>query len=123
VNGAMTLGAPTGDPTTQATEAFALRQGAAQDFAHVFIAGARWLGSPARYVSGYIVDDERPNGAQHAWAEAHTPKLGWIGFDATIGECVAEGHARVAIGFDALSAAPYRASRAPGGEVSAPARR
>ena len=38
---------------TTAAEALALGQGVCQDHAHVFIAGCRAVGIPARYVSGY----------------------------------------------------------------------
>src|SRR5262245_5050698 len=39
---------------TTAAQAFALKRGAGRDFAHVFIAAARSLGIPARYVGGYF---------------------------------------------------------------------
>jgi transglutaminase superfamily protein len=39
---------------TTAAEAFALKRGVCQDFTHVFIAAARSLGIPARYVGGYF---------------------------------------------------------------------
>jgi transglutaminase-like putative cysteine protease len=100
-----------------AAEAFALRRGSAQDFAHIFIACARWLGAPARYVSGYFMrgdEDVQENG--HSWAEAHCPVIGWVGFDCANSVCVDENHVRVAIGFDHLSAAPSRGARAGGGE-------
>jgi len=100
-----------------AAEAFALRRGGAQDYAHIFIACARWLGAPARYVSGYLV---RQAGAaqepDYAWAEAHVPVLGWIGFDAANRQCIDEGYVRVAVGLDYLSAAPSRGARTGGGE-------
>jgi transglutaminase-like putative cysteine protease len=100
-----------------AAEAFALRRGGARDYAHIFIACARWLGGPARYVSGYLL---REAGATqepgYAWAEAHLPVLGWIGFDAANCLCVDEGYVRVAVGLDYLSAAPSRGSRTGGGD-------
>jgi transglutaminase-like putative cysteine protease len=108
------------DPTntgTTAAEAFALRRGVCQDMAHVFIAGCRSLGVPARYVSGYlrrsdgVVDQE----AGHAWAEAFVPDLGWVAFDPTNGICATDSHVRVAIGLDYLGAAPVRGSRTGGG--------
>jgi transglutaminase-like putative cysteine protease len=53
-----------------------------QDHAHVFIGAARLLGVPARYVSGYLLmDASTAQDAGHAWAEAHVPGLGWVGFD------------------------------------------
>src|SRR5436853_7284762 len=45
------------DPTqvaTSASEAFALKRGVCQDLTHIFIAGSRSLGIPARYVGGYF---------------------------------------------------------------------
>ena len=93
-----------------AAEAFALRRGQAQDFAHAFIACARFLGRPARYISGYRAGDEdRPPGA-HAWAEAHVPVLGWVAFDATASICADERYVRVAVGFDAQDAALVRSA-------------
>jgi transglutaminase-like putative cysteine protease len=99
--------------TTTAAEAFALRRGVCQDFAHIFVACSRWLGIPARYVSGYLA---RPDGASqnagHAWAEAYVPDLGWVAFDATNDTCTNEHYVRVAVGFDYQSAAPIRGARA-----------
>ncbi|SRR5579883_1992 len=113
----MTYDAELARAPTIAAEAFALRRGAAQDFAHIFIAGARWLGAPARYVSGFLMrpDSEAPE-AGHAWAEAHVPALGWVGFDCCNSICVDENYVRIAIGFDGLSAAPARGARTGGGE-------
>jgi len=44
----------TGADTT-AAQAFALGAGVCQDHAQIFLAGARLLGVPARYVSGYLL--------------------------------------------------------------------
>ncbi len=107
------------DPThtaTTAAEAFALKRGVCQDLTHIFIAAARHLGIPARYISGYffradgVVDQE----AGHAWAEAFVPTLGWVGFDATNGICATDAHLRVAAGLDYLGAAPVRGARTGG---------
>jgi transglutaminase-like putative cysteine protease len=104
------------DPThvaTTAPEAFALRRGVCQDLTHIFIAAARRLGVPARYVSGhfYRTDGVTAQEAGHAWAEAHIENLGWVGFDATNGICTTDAHVRVAIGLDYLGAAPVRGTR------------
>ena len=109
------------DPTnsgTSAAEAFKLRRGVCQDYAHIFIACARSAGVPARYVSGHLLrsDDMVAQDAGHAWAEAYVDKLGWVGFDATNAVCTTEGHVRVAIGLDYLSAAPVRGTRYGGGK-------
>ena len=68
---------------TTAAEAFALRRGVCQDLSHIFIAAARSMGIPARYVSGYFhrIDGVTDQEAGHAWAEAKVPDLGWVGFD------------------------------------------
>ncbi|MCJ8143003.1 transglutaminase family protein [Ancylobacter sp. A5.8] len=113
------------DPThasTSAIEAFELKRGVCQDYAHIFIACARHLGIPARYVSGYLVGDgsTRAQGAGHqaghAWAEAHIEGLGWVGFDATNQMCPIETYVRVAVGLDYLNAAPVRGNRYGGGD-------
>jgi transglutaminase-like putative cysteine protease len=104
------------DPThaaTTAAEAFALKRGVCQDITHIFIAAARRLGIPTRYIGGYYFSgsDGDQAEASHAWAEAFVPDLGWIGFDATNGICITDAHVRVAMGLDYLGAAPVRGSR------------
>jgi transglutaminase-like putative cysteine protease len=91
-------------------EVLELRAGVCQDFAHLFIAAARAMGVPARYVSGYIhLPDERGAAtASHAWAEAWVPSKGWIGYDATRPVRTSEHHVRVAVGRDYSDAAPTR---------------
>lgn len=110
-----------------AAEIFAARRGGGRDLAHVFIAVARALGTPARYVSGYFLapdDDPAQDDAirdsairdsGHAWAEAHVPDLGWVGFDPANGYCVTDRHIRVAIGLDGLGAARVRGAHYGGG--------
>jgi len=111
------------DPTqvaTTAAEAYALKRGVCQDLTHVFIAAARSLGIPARYVGGYFRREGGVNeqGAGHAWAEAFVPELGWVAFDAANGLCATDAHVRVAVGLDYLGAAPLRGTRYGGaGEV------
>jgi transglutaminase-like putative cysteine protease len=107
------------EATTTATEAIALRRGVCQDFAHVFISGARHLGLPARYVSGYLYDPKVPStSGGHGWAEAYIEDLGWVGFDPTNGTAPTEDHIRVAVGLDYLGAAPISGTRFGGsGEV------
>ncbi|WP_159728573.1 transglutaminase family protein [Methylosinus sp. Ce-a6] len=106
------------EPTAGAVAAadiFARRRGAAQDLAHVFIACARSLEIPSRYVSGYALRGDA-GAAVHAWAEAHVAGLGWVGFDAARGASPDESYVRVAVALDHLGAAPIRAARAGGGE-------
>ncbi|TDQ83341.1 transglutaminase-like putative cysteine protease [Dongia mobilis] len=101
------------DTSTSAADAFALKRGVCQDLSHVFIAAARVLNIPARYVGGYLMrsDEAIHQEAGHAWAEAHIPGLGWVGFDPANGICPTESHIRVGIGLDYLGAAPIRGAR------------
>ena len=108
------------DPThvaTTAAEAFALKRGVCQDFAHILIAACRNRGIPARYVSGHLMraDGVVFQDAGHAWAEAHIPDLGWVASDPANGICATEAYVRVAVGLDYLSAAPVRGTRFGGG--------
>jgi len=108
------------DPThsgTSAAEAFALKRGVCQDYAHIFIACARTAGVPARFVSGHFLrsDGMVNQEAGHAWAEAFVPDLGWVGFDAANCICATDAHVRVATGLDYLGAAPVRGTRYGGG--------
>jgi len=114
--------ADTSAQAENAAQAFARKRGLPRDFAHMFIAAARSLGIPARYVAGYF---RGPNGdsgtadAAHAWAEAFVPDLGWVGFDPANGYCPTDTHVRVAIGLDALGAAPVRGTRIGQGDETA----
>jgi transglutaminase-like putative cysteine protease len=102
-----------------AAEAFARKGGPSRDLTHIFIGAAHALGIPARYVGGYCCsDDGAAQAAGHAWAEALVPELGWIAFDPANGLCPTDAHVRVAIGLDALGAAPVRGMRyGPGAET------
>ena len=102
---------------TSAAAAFAGEHGVCQDYAHIFIAAARRMGFPARYVSGHL--SRREGGEQeaaHAWAEAYVPDLGWTGFDPANGVCPDPCYLRVAVGLDYLEAAPLRGARRGGGQ-------
>src|SRR6476469_3177547 len=104
------------DPThsaTTAAEAFSLQRGVCQDLTHIFVAAARSLDIPARYVGGHFhrADGVTAQDAGHAWAEAYIENLGWVGFDPTNGICTTDSHVRVAIGLDYLGAAPVRGAR------------
>jgi transglutaminase-like putative cysteine protease len=95
-------------------EAFALRRGVCQDFAHVMIAGLRGVGIPAAYVSGYLrtlppPGQERLAGADamHAWVRVWCgAEAGWIGFDPTNDVEVGRDHIAVATGRDYADVAP-----------------
>jgi len=106
---------------TDAAEALARKSGVARDFAHVLIGAARGLRIPARYVAGYLRGDGAvEQDSTHAWAEAFVPELGWVGFDPARGTRPGDAYVRVAIGLDALGAAPVRGARyGAGGETLA----
>ena len=103
--------------TTTAAEAFALKRGVCQDLTHIFIAAARSLAIPARYIGGHFhrADGVTEQEAGHAWAEAFVPDLGWVAFDAANGISATDAHVRVAVGLDYLGAAPVRGTRQGGG--------
>lgn len=94
--------------TTTAEEAVGAGQGGVcQDHAHIFIAAARSLDIPARYVSGYLMLNDRvEQHATHAWAEAWVQGLGWVGFDISNGISPDPRYVRVATGRDYRDAAP-----------------
>lgn len=95
------------DAGTTAETALGAGQGVCQDHAHIFIAVARLLDIPARYVSGYLlIDGQVEQQAGHGWAEAHIAALGWVGFDIANGVSPDERYVRVATGFDYRDAAP-----------------
>ena len=101
------------DATTTAALAFGIGRGVCQDLSHVFIAAARSLGIPCRYVGGYLLrsDGTIQQEAGHAWAEAYLPDLGWIGFDPANGISPTDAYIRVAVGLDYLGAAPVRGAQ------------
>lgn len=100
------------DEHTTAADAVRDGRGVCQDHAHVFISAARLLGVPARYVSGYMVVGENELAeASHAWAEAHVPNLGWVGFDVSNQVSPDERYVRVATGLDVDGATPAKGVR------------
>lgn len=117
VNGTVAFDTAATDVTASADAALRLGRGVCQDMSHVFIAAARTLEIPARYVSGHLVrsDGQVEQEAAHAWAEALVPDLGWVGFDPANGVSPSDAYVRVAIGLDYLDAAPVRGARSGGG--------
>ena len=92
---------------TNAEEALATGSGVCQDHAHIFISAARALEIPARYVSGYLMLNDRiEQEATHAWAEAWVHGLGWVGFDISNGISPDPRYVRLATGRDYRDAAP-----------------
>lgn len=104
--------------TTTAAQAFAQGQGVCQDQAHVFLACARALGIPARYISGYLNTGDIGHVASHAWVDVYTDAHEWLSIDIT-NTCITDGrHCRLAIGRDYDSACPVRGTRMGGGTES-----
>lgn len=100
------------DVATTAEEVLEAGRGVCQDQAHVFIGAARHLGIPARYASGYLLMDDRvEQDAGHAWAEAHVPGLGWVGFDVANAICPDARYVHLATGCDYTAAAPITGIR------------
>ena len=109
-NVAFTLGVT--HSATTAEEALERGEGVCQDHAHVFLAAARLMGFPARYVSGYLMMNDRiEQDATHAWVEAYIDNLGWVGFDVANGYSPDERYVRVATGLDYREAAPISGMR------------
>jgi transglutaminase-like putative cysteine protease len=100
------------DALTTAAQAFADGRGVCQDHAHIMVGLARELGTPARYVTGYLVTGTGASStAAHAWAELLIPDLGWVGFDAANGQSPTDHYVRVAAGLDGGAVTPIKGSR------------
>jgi transglutaminase-like putative cysteine protease len=107
------------DVETTGEAALAAGQGVCQDHAHIFIGAARLLGLPARYVSGYLMMDDRiDQEAGHGWAEAHVPGLGWVGFDVSNAICPDARYVRLATGCDYRDAAPVTGLSIGAGQIA-----
>jgi transglutaminase-like putative cysteine protease len=106
----------TSDVQDSAAVAFKSGQGVCQDHAHVYIASARAVGMPARYVSGYLYTGDASDAASHAWVDVWLgPDLGWQSMDVTHKRPAVRTYCRLAVGRDYLDAAPVRGVRHGGG--------
>ena len=92
---------------TSVAEAFAMRRGVCQDFAHVEIACLRSIGLAARYVSGYLMTTPPPGqpklvggDASHAWLSFYCPGFDWIDVDPTNDAVTSDKHILLAWGRD-----------------------
>ena len=102
------------DVSTPAIEAFEMRRGVCQDFAHIMITGLRGLGLPAAYVSGFLRTEpppgkERLQGADatHAWVSVWCgSEIEWVGLDPTNALIVSTDHVVLANGRDYTDVAP-----------------
>lgn len=87
------------EPGVQSTATtLQLKTGSCRDFAALFIEACRFLGLPARFVSGYLHNpDSTLPGSTHAWSEVYLPGAGWIGFDNTSGQVTGASHIPTAV--------------------------
>jgi len=106
----------TSDVQDSAAVVFMSGEGVCQDHAHVYLAAARTLGIPARYVSGYLYTGETSDAASHAWVDVWLgTDLGWHSLDVTHQRPAWGTYCRLAVGRDYLDAAPVRGVRHGGG--------
>jgi transglutaminase-like putative cysteine protease len=116
VYGAVRYRSGTSDVQDSAAVAFKSGEGVCQDQAHVFIASARAVGMPARYVSGYLYTGDANDAASHAWADVWLgAEIGWQSMDVTHKRPAVRTYCRLAVGRDYLDAAPVRGMRQGGG--------
>lgn len=68
--------------------------GSCRDLSTLLLEALRALGFPARFASGYLdcTASEAGRAATHAWAEAYLPRVGWLGYDPTLGEFTSGKH-------------------------------
>lgn len=99
---------------TPVTDAFSLKRGVCQDFAHIMIAGLRGLGIPAGYVSGFL-RTLPPEGmpklegadAMHAWVKVWCgAQAGWVEFDPTNAMRAGQDHIVIGYGRDYADISP-----------------
>ncbi len=65
------------------------KQGVCDEMTSLFVAMARSLGIPARFVKGISYTTSElfdENWLPHGWAEVYFPEIGWVSFDITFGE-------------------------------------
>lgn len=114
----MTFGAGATSVRTTAAEAWAMKKGVCQDYAHVLIALCRALQIPARYVSGFLPGE----GVTHAWVEVWLPgpDEGWFAIDPTHDRWVGERYVSVAVGRDYHDVMPNHGTYFGGPSVLSP---
>lgn len=92
----------------EAEETLARQTGSCRDSAWLFIQVLRHMGIAARFVSGYLIQPDAGDAAcdLHAWAQAHVPGRGWVGFDTTSGLLASQGHIPLAVALRPEQVAP-----------------
>lgn len=98
--------------TSRAFEVWDHKAGVCQDIAHVTLGALRSIGIPARYVSGYVVQQQDPSvgepmmGESHAWFQFWDGE--WVGYDPTNQAEPRGTHVEVAVGRDYSDVPPLR---------------
>ena len=86
------------------------KNGVCDEMTSLFIAMARSVGIPARFVSGISYSTSElftENWQPHGWAEVYFPEIGWVDFDITFGEYgyIDVTHIKLRDGFDPVEPA------------------
>lgn len=81
---------------TSAEQAWNLKRGVCQDYAHIFISLCHLANIPARYVTGMMIGE----GYSHAWIEILSNGI-WYGIDPTNGCLVDDSYIKIGVGRDA----------------------
>lgn len=120
VHGGMSYVRGSTDVHAPAARAWSLGQGVCQDMAHVFLAACRAVAAPARYVSGYALDEGAQSGS-HAWVEVWIADAlrgagAWLGLDVARNRLAGADLCRLAVGRDYMDAGPIRGARMGGGD-------
>lgn len=100
--------------TQTPAETLKLRAGTCRDYALLMMEAVRQLGLGARFVSGYLydqqlVDADQPlvgDGETHAWLHVYLPGAGWVAYDPTNGRVGGRNLLRVAVARDPSQAIP-----------------
>jgi transglutaminase-like putative cysteine protease len=95
------------DVKTTAHQALSLGRGVCQDFSHIMLAMCRLQSIPARYVSGYLYNNEQI-AASHSWVDVLVPDRGWVSLDPTHNREQTDQYVRVAVGRDYADVPPTR---------------
>ncbi|MBR0653972.1 transglutaminase family protein [Plastoroseomonas arctica] len=87
--------------TNPATVTLATGVGTCRDFALLMMEAARALGFAARFVTGYLYEEDdvetHGGGATHAWCSIYLPGAGWVEYDPTNGLIAGANLIRVAV--------------------------
>ena len=109
--------------TNPPVETLETGQGACRDFALLMMEACRSLGLAARFVSGYLYDEDLVDSAgpvvgggnTHAWCAIYLPGAGWVEFDPTNGLVAGRNLIRVC-----MARTPEQAVPVAGGFIGRP---